>query len=146
MFELTESYIKHRIADTPLIYYRGRYLYEHGSFALSESEFETGNFTYDVDGSYGDYVTRIRLQDEGVESSCDCPYPGKGCKHTVAVLLHVRDQMERFKAEPPSGAFRRTIIYRRKKSVNRPSPTGKAGPGPNISKSPRGGDAQRGFT
>lgn len=101
MFELTESFIKRQIADTPIIYYRGRYLYEHGSFALSEMEPEEGFFSYDMDGNYGDYVTRVRLMDDGVETSCDCPYPEPGCKHTVAVLMHVRDQMERFKATAP---------------------------------------------
>ena len=101
MLELTETYIKSRIADTPIIYYRGRYLYEHGSFALSDADPETGLFSYDVDGNYGDYVTRITLKNDGVESSCDCPYPENGCKHTVAVLLDVRDQMERRKATAP---------------------------------------------
>ena len=101
MFELTESYVKSRIADTPIIYYRGRYLYEHGSFALSDADPDAGLFSYDVDGSYGDYVTRITLKDEGVETSCDCPYPEKGCKHTVGVLLDVRDQMERRKQTAP---------------------------------------------
>jgi hypothetical protein len=55
MFELTESFIKARIADTPIIYYRGRYLYEHGFFALSDTEPEAGLLSYDVDGNYGDY-------------------------------------------------------------------------------------------
>jgi len=101
MFELTESYIKSRVADTPLIYYRGRYLYQHGSFALSEADAENGSFSYDVDGNYGDYVTRVVLKDEGLESSCNCPYPENGCKHTVAVLLDVRDQLERQKMTAP---------------------------------------------
>ncbi|MCP4577442.1 MAG: DEAD/DEAH box helicase family protein [Deltaproteobacteria bacterium] len=101
MFELTETFIKSRIADTPIIYYRGRYLYEHGSFALADADPEAGLFSYDVDGNYGDYVTRIVLMDDGVESSCDCPYPENGCKHTVAVMLDVRDQMERRKQTAP---------------------------------------------
>ena len=101
MFELTESFIKSRIADTPIFYYRGRYLYEHGSFALSDADAENGLFSYDVDGNYGDYVTRIILKDEGVEISCNCPYPEKGYKHTVAVLLDVRDHMERRKITAP---------------------------------------------
>ncbi len=104
MFELTETFIKREIADTPIIFYRGRYLYEHGSFALSEVEPESGFFTYDVDGNYGDYVTKVSLRDEGVETSCDCPYPERGCKHTVAVLLHVKDQMKRYKEAVPDEA------------------------------------------
>ena len=101
MFELTESFIKSKIAHTPLIYHRGRYLYRHGSFSLSEADPETGLFSYDVDGSYGDYVTRINVKEDGIESACDCPYPEKGCKHTVAVLLDVRDQLERRKQTAP---------------------------------------------
>ncbi len=101
MFELTESFIKSKIAHTPLIYHRGRYLYRHGSFSLSEADPETGLFSYDVDGSYGDYVTRIIVKEDGIESACDCPYPEKGCKHTVGVLLDVRDQLERRKATAP---------------------------------------------
>ncbi len=101
MFELTESFIKRQIADTPIIYHRGRYLYQHGSFALSDADPEGGLFSYDVDGNYGDYVTRVILNDEGVETACDCPYPEKGCKHTVGVLLDVRDQLERRKLTAP---------------------------------------------
>jgi hypothetical protein len=101
MFELTEAYIKNHISDTPIIYHRGRYLYQHGSFVLSVVNPETGLFSYDVDGNYGDYVTRIIVKDEGVETSCDCPYPGEGCKHTVGVLLDVRDQLERRKLTAP---------------------------------------------
>ena len=101
MFELTESFIKSKIADTPIIYYRGRYLYQHGSFALSEANPETGLFSYNVDGNYGDYVTRVILKDAGVETACDCPYPEEGCKHTVAVLLDVRDQLARRKLTAP---------------------------------------------
>ncbi|HKI49454.1 MAG TPA: DEAD/DEAH box helicase [Desulfobacteria bacterium] len=101
MFELTESFIKSKIAHTPLIYHRGRYLYRHGSFSLSEADPEAGLFSYDVDGSYGDYVTRIIVKEDGIESACDCPYPEKGCKHTVGVLLDVRDHLERRKATAP---------------------------------------------
>ena len=101
MFELSDNYIKHQVAATPIIYYRGRYLYEHGSFALAEVEPEAGFFSYDVDGNYGDYVTQVQLKEDGIETACDCPYPEKGCKHTVAVLLHVRDHLERMKAAAP---------------------------------------------
>ncbi|EFK07303.1 SNF2 family N-terminal domain protein [delta proteobacterium NaphS2] len=97
MFELTESYIKNQIADTPVIYKRGINLYQHGSFVLSETDTENGSFSYEVDGNYGDYVTRVILDTERVRTSCDCPYPGVGCKHTVAVLLDIRDRLERHK-------------------------------------------------
>ncbi len=101
MFELSEPLIRKHIADTPVIYKRGLNLYQHGSFVLSEADPEKGLFAYRVDGSYGDYVTRIYVKDDGVETSCSCPYPGKGCKHTVAVLLDVRDQLGRWKPAGP---------------------------------------------
>ena len=97
MFELTESYIKNQIADTPVIYKRGMNLYQHGSFVLSETDTENGSFSYEVDGNYGDYVTRVILDDNWVRTSCSCPYPGLGCKHTVAVLLDIRNRIERSK-------------------------------------------------
>ena len=101
MFELTESYIKNQIADTAIIYKRGLNLYQHGSFVLSEADPDNGLFSYQVDGNYGDYITRIVLEPERVKTSCDCPYPGVGCKHTVAVLLDVRDQLVRRKQTAP---------------------------------------------
>ncbi len=101
MIELTESLIRDHIADTSVIYRRGVNLYQHGSFVLAESDPEKGSFSYRVDGSYGDYTTRVLLKESGVETSCSCPYPGKGCKHTVAVLLDVRDQLDRWKPIGP---------------------------------------------
>ena len=101
MFELTESYIKNQIADTAIIYKRGLNLYQHGSFVLSEADPDNGLFSYQVDGNYGDYITRIVLEPERVKTTCDCPYPGVGCKHTVAVLLDVRDQLVRRKQTAP---------------------------------------------
>ena len=101
MLELTESFIKREIADTPVIYKRGVNLYHHGSFVLSSVNLDEGMFSYQVDGNYGDYVTRVALDADRVRTSCDCPYPGLGCKHTVAALLDVRDQMERRKLAAP---------------------------------------------
>ena len=101
MFELTESYIRDQVADTPIIYKRGINLYRHGSFVLSDGDTENGSFSYEVDGNYGDYVTRVTLDAERVRTSCDCPYPGLGCKHTVAVLLDIRDRLERGRITEP---------------------------------------------
>jgi uncharacterized Zn finger protein len=101
MFELTETYIKNQIADTPIIFKRGVNLYHHGSSILSEGDNENGSFSYEVDGNYADYVTQVILDTERVRTSCDCPYPGFGCKHTVAVLLDIRDRLERSKMAAP---------------------------------------------
>lgn len=95
---LTKALIKDRVADSLLIYQRGIDLYENGSFFLKESKPEQGLFTYQVDGNYGDYQTEIKVDNGNTAYSCTCPYPGEGCKHTVAALLHARDVLDRWKS------------------------------------------------
>ncbi len=80
-----------RLADSNAILQRGRRLYQVGSFHLREYRPEEATFIYDVDGNYGDYTTTVRLNGT-VSASCDCPYPGPGCKHIVAVLFDVLDR------------------------------------------------------
>jgi superfamily II DNA or RNA helicase len=101
MFELTQDYIRKNVAFSDVIFQRGRKLYEYGSFACTEADMKKGAFVYDVDGNYGDYTTRVQLLADGLNSSCDCPYPGKGCKHTVAVLLDVFDRVNAWKSALP---------------------------------------------
>lgn len=91
MLDLTREFIKDHVADSPIIFKRGMDVYEHGSFVLKESDLEKGHFIYDVDGSFGDYKTSIRIDKDNVGTFCDCPYPGQGCKHTVAALLDAKD-------------------------------------------------------
>ncbi len=93
MLELTNDYIRQKVADSQIIYKRGQRLYGHGAFSCVDSDPEKGIFSYAVDGNYGDYTTKILFMDNRVETHCDCPYPGVGCKHTVAVLLDVRDRL-----------------------------------------------------
>ncbi len=95
MQALSKEYIRRNVADSQLIYYRGENIYKHGSYFLAESSPAEKTFTYEVDGNYGDYVTRIRLIGEGIDASCDCPYPGNGCKHVVAAALNVRDLLQK---------------------------------------------------
>jgi superfamily II DNA or RNA helicase len=97
MIDLTTEFIRKKVAFSDIIYNRGRNLYENGSYMCAESDFDKGWFVYDVDGNYGDYTTKVQLLPEGVNSACDCPYPGKGCKHTVAVLLDIYDRMTGWK-------------------------------------------------
>ncbi len=100
MVFLSKEFIQNNIADTALIFQRGETIYHHGSYFLSKENLGQGSFVYQVDGSYGDYTTRVALKGEGVVTSCSCPYPGEGCKHVVAALLHARDiLMKRGKAE-----------------------------------------------
>lgn len=95
MQSLTREYVRTELADSQLIFYRGENLYQHGSYVLSESDENTHCFVYEMDGNYGDYVTRIQLTPKGFDTACDCPYPGKGCKHVVAAALNVRDLLQK---------------------------------------------------
>ncbi len=101
MIELTPDYIRKNVAFSDVIFQRGMKLYEYGSFACTEADMKKGAFAYDVDGNYGDYTTRVQLLAGGLDSSCDCPYPEKGCKHTVAVLLDVYDRVNAWKSALP---------------------------------------------
>jgi superfamily II DNA or RNA helicase/predicted nucleic acid-binding Zn finger protein len=92
MFALTMDYIQHQVADSAVIFQRGSRLYKHGLFNCTEADPKQGSFIYEIDGNFGDYTTRIQLSAVGVHTDCDCPYPGKGCKHAVGVLLDVMDR------------------------------------------------------
>ena len=89
MINLTPDYIRNHIADSAAIFGRGARIYETGAYLLADADPAEGRFVYEVDGSYGDYTAEIRLEDRRVSTRCTCPYPGIGCKHTVAVLLDV---------------------------------------------------------
>ena len=105
MIDLNRQYIRENVADSAVIYKRGVNIYDHGSFVLRHSDRENKSFVYEVDGNYGDYVTAARFGNGHVETSCDCPYPGEGCKHVVAVLLDAMDIIKRWSSpvETPSG-------------------------------------------
>jgi len=100
MITLSPDYIKNHIAHSGIIWQRGITLYQHGAYACMEADLVKGRFEYDVDGNYGDYAVRIQLHDDGLEHSCDCPFPEPGCKHTVAVLLDLHDRMEGWRSSP----------------------------------------------
>ena len=40
------------------------------------------------------YDVIIKINNEIFEYTCNCPYPGKGCKHIVAVSLDILDRLE----------------------------------------------------
>jgi len=93
MPNLTHDHIARNLAASNVIFERGVRLYEHGGYCCVEEDRETGEFVYDVDGNYGDYTTRVSIAGDRLGYSCDCPYPQKGCKHTVAVMLDVQDKL-----------------------------------------------------
>ena len=86
---LSPDYIRKQVAETDIIYRRGERLFEYGACMGRLLDTGNGMFEYAVDGNYGDYTIKIRLSGDRVETSCDCPYPGPGCKHTVAALLDI---------------------------------------------------------
>lgn len=100
MIELNRKTIENKVADTKAIFLRGLRLYEHGAFCCIDAEPDKGSFVYEVDGNYGDYTTKVDLRN-GTSSSCDCPYPGPGCKHIVAVMLDAVDRMNQWRKTGP---------------------------------------------
>ena len=87
------------IADSDIIFKRGEDLYRFGAFQCIEVDPQQGEYVYEVDGSYGDYTIEVNINGS-VAASCDCPYPGDGCKHVVAVLLDLLDREERLPEKP----------------------------------------------
>jgi superfamily II DNA or RNA helicase/predicted nucleic acid-binding Zn finger protein len=100
MFSLDIKSIQSQVADSSIIFQRGRRLYEYGAYSCIEHDPGLGRFVYEVDGNYGDYTTIVSLEDNHLDYSCDCPYPGPGCKHVVAVMLDVLDRIEDWSQEP----------------------------------------------
>ena len=80
-----------QIADSPIIFKRGEVLQKNGAFSLIHEQSGNGRYVYDVDGNYGNYLTEVTLNG-AIATQCDCPYPGPGCKHIVAILLELFDQ------------------------------------------------------
>ncbi|OQY51386.1 MAG: helicase [Desulfobacteraceae bacterium 4572_89] len=95
MQTISKDQIKNKIADTPLIFYRGLNTYEHGSYFLAKKDIAQKLFTYEFDGTFGNYTTQIHLKRDQIDMECDCPYPGQGCRHVVAAFLNARDVMAR---------------------------------------------------
>lgn len=82
-----------QIADSPIIYKRGEFLHRNGAFSRIHEQSGDGRYVYEVDGNFGNYKTEVVLNG-AVACQCDCPYPGPGCKHIVAILLELFDQQQ----------------------------------------------------
>ena len=87
------------IADSEIIFQRGEDLYQYGAFHCVDVDHEQGEYVYEVDGSYGDYSTEVNVNGS-IAADCDCPYPGEGCKHVVAVLLDLLDRRDALQEKP----------------------------------------------
>ena len=95
MNPLNKETIRKSIADNSAIYFRGLSLFNNGAYYCTEFEPEKSQFLYEVDGKYGDYNISIALDNNKILTTCDCPYPGDGCKHTVAALLDLDLRLKR---------------------------------------------------
>ena len=93
MQPLSDIYIRETLADSPLIYQRGKQTFENGSYFLSEKNIQDQTFVYEFDGAFGHYTSRIKVLDNRIEASCNCPFPGTGCRHAVAAALNARALM-----------------------------------------------------
>ncbi|MFP4531952.1 MAG: DEAD/DEAH box helicase [Desulfobacterales bacterium] len=113
---LTLDYIRNAVADTEIIFKRGERLFEYGACVGGCLDAENGRFEYTVDGNYGDYTIEIQFNGDRLETYCDCPYPGAGCKHTVAALLDI------------------TQNFNFKSSKKPPEPASEAAPSPYLSR------------
>ena len=80
-----------QLADSPIIFKRGEFLQKIGAFSRLQDQSGKGRYVYEVDGNYGNYRTEVILNG-AINCQCDCPYPGPGCKHIVAILLELFDQ------------------------------------------------------
>jgi len=89
MTPLSDTYISETLADSPLIFDRGKQTCKNGSYFLSHRD--KNSFVYEFDGTFGYYTSRLQFWDDKIEASCTCPYPGKGCRHVVAAALNARD-------------------------------------------------------
>ncbi|MBN1696822.1 MAG: DEAD/DEAH box helicase family protein [Spirochaetales bacterium] len=92
MEQLTKEYIRERIADSKVIHTRGENIYHLGNYSVNSFDAKKGLFSYTVDGNYGNYTVDVSLEN-GVRTSCDCPYPAGGCKHIVAVCLDIAERL-----------------------------------------------------
>ncbi|MFT5700168.1 MAG: SNF2 family DNA or RNA helicase [Desulforhopalus sp.] len=85
-------------ADSDIIFKRGEALQRNGAFRNINDRNADGQYLYEVDGNFGNYHTKINLNG-GINGQCNCPYPGNGCKHIIAILLELFDEQERGKRE-----------------------------------------------
>ena len=46
-----------------------------------------------IAGTLGNYTTFIRIKEDQVETSCNCPYPRQGCRHVIAACLNAGEML-----------------------------------------------------
>ena len=53
-----------------------------------------GKYELEVSGSYSEYKIVIQQEKEKVNASCDCPFDDGICKHIIASLLHLQNNVQ----------------------------------------------------
>ncbi|MBS3056411.1 MAG: SNF2 helicase associated domain-containing protein [Candidatus Aenigmarchaeota archaeon] len=86
IFTITEKNIKN-IADSAEIVKRGWNYYREGRVLWVKNAGST--IASRVRSHYGIYTVEIYFDEDEINGECNCPYPGNGCKHIVAVLYHL---------------------------------------------------------
>ena len=69
------------------------YSYFYDGAVYNDIEVELGKIELNVSGSIGMYDIEIHQKGHRVEASCDCPYDDGVCKHLVASLLHLQNNV-----------------------------------------------------
>ncbi len=77
------------------IYQRGEEYFKEGC-VTDLQDIGNGEWTAEVEGNYDDYTVKIKLDKNNnvKEWYCNCPYDGIICKHVVAVMLAINEQIE----------------------------------------------------
>lgn len=87
--------IKSSIAKSDVIFARGENIFFLGNYTLRNEDAAAGQYTYSINGNYGDYAVRIVLAGAKVKAECSCPFPHSGCKHIVAACLDIAHRQKR---------------------------------------------------
>lgn len=78
---------------------RGKNYFQNGAVTYFD-EVDDGSWEAEVDGS-DTYQLEILLEGRTVQRySCDCPYDGEVCKHVVAVLYELRQEIKKNHVKP----------------------------------------------
>lgn len=85
-----ESYVPYKILQ------RGMEYFEEGR-VYGQEETDDGEWHAEVEGTETYEVEVLLCDNDVVSTYCDCPFDGDICKHVVAVLLAIREELEKIK-------------------------------------------------
>ena len=77
------------------IYFRGKDYYENGNVSDLQN-LGKNHWIAEVEGNYGNYNVEINIDELGNINNytCNCPYDGDICKHVVATLLKIKEDLD----------------------------------------------------